>query len=230
MQSVETLLGRMDYTIECWEKTSDNRQIFLRCYNMMSSNMYEAVKHGRFSDAEWVNQLVVRFSEYYFEALDHYEQFSAQTPEVWKQAHDTTLRQKLHVLQNLLIGVNAHINYDLPLALYDCLKRDWNAYDEITKSSTKSDHELVNIIIGETIDAVQDDVIAPMSPAMAVLDKLMGRMDEWLLSRLIRSWRGNVWEVTQKLLQADSPESREVIRLQQEIKVLNLSKQIIRVG
>jgi hypothetical protein len=230
MHSVPALLNRMDYHIECWEKVNDNRQIFLRCYNMMSTNMYQAVNNGRFSDADWVNQLVVRFSEYYFEALDHYEQFSTHTPEVWKQVHDNTLLQKLHVLQNLLIGVNAHINYDLPLALYDCLKKDWNTSDAVTKSSRKSDHQVVNIIIGETINAVQNNIIAPLSPFMAVFDKLMGRMDEWLISRLISTWRGNVWEVTQKLLQADLPESREVIRLQQEIKVLHLNKQIIRIG
>ncbi|WP_375581349.1 DUF5995 family protein [Marivirga tractuosa] len=229
MQSVETLLSRMDDHIESWEKTRDNRYVFLRCYNMMSANMYEAVKQGKFTDSEWVTQLLVRFSEYYFEALDHYDQVSLETPKVWKQVHDCTCQQKLHVLQNLLIGVNAHINYDLPLALYDCLEKEWHTSDELVRASRKRDHQIVNIIIGETIDAVQDDVIAPMSPAMAVLDKLMGRMDEWLLSRLITGWRGNVWKVTQDLLHAATPEEQEIIRQKQEAKVVNLSNQIIRV-
>ncbi len=229
MQSVETLLNRMNHNIECWENSCDNRQVFLRCYNMMSSNMYEAVKQNKFSNAQWVTQLLVRFSEYYFEALDQYELVSPETPKVWKQVHDCTCQQKLHVLQNLLIGVNAHINYDLPLALYDCLKRDWHNLDELTKIERKEDHETVNIIIAETIDAVQDDVIAPASPAMAMIDKLMGRMDEWLLSRLITGWRGNVWDVTQNLLNASSVDSWELIRVQQEVKVLNMSKKIIRV-
>lgn len=140
-----------------------------------------------------MSQLLVRFSEYYFEALHHYDQVSAETPEVWKQVHDCTCRHQLHVLQNLLIGVNAHINYDLPLALYDCLQKDWHAAYNVARLRRKENHEIVNLIIGETIDAVQDEVIASASPMMAVLDKLMGRMDEWLLSRLITGWRSNVW-------------------------------------
>jgi hypothetical protein len=190
--------------------------------------MYKGVEQGKFSDANWVSHLLVRFSEYYFEALDLYEQVSPATPKVWKQVHDHTISQKLHVVQNLLIGVNAHINYDLPLALYDCLATEWHTLNELTRCQRKSDHEVVNIIIGETIDAVQDDVIAPMSPAMALIDKLMGRVDEWLLSKLITGWRGNVWEVTQSLLNATSPADRELIRLQQERKVLKTSKQIIK--
>lgn len=48
MQSVETLLDRMNYHIESWEKASNNRQVFLRCYNLMSANIYEAVKKTAF--------------------------------------------------------------------------------------------------------------------------------------------------------------------------------------
>ncbi|MCX2745605.1 DUF5995 family protein [Mangrovivirga sp. M17] len=229
MHSVEDLLDRMNYNIECWEKTSDSRQLFLRCYTMMSVNMKNGVLRGDFYDANWIAHLIVRFSEYYFEALEKYEELSPNTPEVWRQVHDSTTHKNLHVLQNLLIGVNTHINYDLPLALYDCLQKEWPSLNEDSRESRKHDYELVNLIIANTIDDVQDDIIAPLSPASALFDILLGRMDEWLLSKLLTGWRSEVWDVTQNLLQANTPVNREIIRLQQEAKVLNRNRQIIKV-
>lgn len=229
MQSVDKLLDRMNSNIQCWEKDSDSRQLFLKCYTMMSVNMNNGVQKGEFYDANWISYLIVRFSEYYFEALDLYEQLSPETPKVWKQVHDSTTHQKLHVLQHLLIGVNTHINYDLPLALYDCLHKEWQSLDENTRINRKKDYELVNIIIANTIDAVQDDIIAPMSPMSYVFDRLMGRMDEWFLSKLLTGWRTDVWEVTQNLLQASSPANREIIRIRQEEAVLKRNNQIINI-
>lgn len=93
-------------------------------------------------------------------------------------------------MQNLLLGVNAHINYDLPLSLYDCLHQDWPLLDEPQRKLRQNDHETVNQIIGDTIDAVQDTVVEPLSPAMAVVDRLMGRMaafttHHWLAARCV---------------------------------------------
>ena len=57
----------------------------------------------------------------------------------------------------------------------------------------KKDHEVVNEIIANTIDAVQDSIINPSSWSMAAIDGADGRLDEWLLSKLISSWRNEVW-------------------------------------
>ena len=85
---------------------------------------------------------------------------------------------------------------------------------------------MVNLIIAETIDSVQDSVKEPRSPLMAIMDRVMGRMDEWLLSQLISGWRTEVWRVALDLLTAASPEQREAIRQTQETKVLERGKEL----
>ena len=220
MQTIDQVLHRMIQRADAWEKTGDQRCIFLRCYSMMSSNMATAITEGHFHDPKWISTLMLRFAEYYFEALDNYERHSAKTSPAWQQVHDATTQSQLHVLQCLLLGVNAHINYDLPLSLYDCLHEEWPTLDPHQQQLRQEDHEKVNQVIASTIDAVQDTVIEPHAPVMAIVDRVMGRMDEWLLSQLISSWRNEVWSVATSLLDTADPSERELIRQQQEQRVL----------
>jgi hypothetical protein len=220
MQTIDQVLHQMIQRAEAWEKTGDQRCIFLRCYSMMSTNMATAITEGHFHDPKWISTLMLRFAEYYFEALDNYERHSAKTSPAWQQVLDATAHSHLHVLQCLLLGVNAHINYDLPLSLYDCLRDEWPTLDPNQQQLRQEDHEKVNQVIASTIDAVQDTVIEPHAPVMAILDRVMGRMDEWLLSQLISSWRNEVWSVATSLLDAADPSEWEGIRQQQEQRVL----------
>jgi hypothetical protein len=220
------LLDRMNAQAAAWEQHGDPRCHFQRCYGMMSANMVQAIADGRFHDADWVKRLMLRFADYYYDALLLYDQQSDQTPPVWKQAHDATCHRRLHILQRLLLGINAHINYDLPLALYDCLCGEWPTADANARQRRREDHEIVNRVIAETIDAVQDDIIELRSVAMALIDRLMGRMDEWLLAQLIRNWRTDVWHVAVQLLEAESDEQREHIRRTQEARVLERGREL----
>ncbi|MDN3687653.1 DUF5995 family protein [Cyclobacterium jeungdonense] len=227
MQDIPSLLLTMKERVDGWKSTGDRRHVFLGCYSMMSQAMHEAVNKGQFFHAPWVSQLLIRFSEYYFDALKHYDQNPELSPMVWRQVHDASKDPEINVIQNLLLGVNAHINYDLPLALYDCLAENWFQLPETHKQTLKKDHELVNEIIAQTIDSVQDSIVNPSSWSMAALDIIMCRADEWLLSKLISSWRNEVWQVNLQLLSSPGQEHRDRIRKEQEILVTHRGKQFI---
>jgi hypothetical protein len=227
MEAINNLLQRMAKASSDWENSGDRRHVFLQCYTLMSRNMYASIEEKHFSDPDWVSSLLVRFSDYYFDALDLYQSNHPNVPSVWKQAHDAAKNSDTHVLQNLLLGINAHINYDLPLALYDCMQGEWPHLQKENIELRKNDHEIVNKVIASSIDDVQDSIIKPIFPTIAVLDKLMGRMDEWLLSKMITSWRTDVWHISQLLLGAQTPELWEEIRQRQEQQVLNRGEQLI---
>ena len=50
-------------------------------------------------------------------ALHAYENHSSDAPEVWQLAHSAAIDPHITALQKLLLGVNAHINYDLVLTV-----------------------------------------------------------------------------------------------------------------
>jgi hypothetical protein len=107
-----------------------------------------------------------------------------------------------------MLGVNAHINYDLVLALIDVLEPEWAALDESRRLQRYADHCQINQIIAHTIDEVQDEVLERYSPAMELVDRLFGRLDELLIARLISGWRDQVWRQVMQWVEAPSPEQR----------------------
>lgn len=200
---------RMRSLINLWESQSDQRAIFLSCYLLMTENMLRAIETDQFHDSEWVNSFLHRFADYYFNALDTYEHDRDQTPSVWVRVHDAAKRSSTRVIQNLLLGINTHINFDLIFTLVDMLDPEWEQLAPAEREWRHADHDQVNQIIGRTIDTVQDQVLEVMVPEMDLVDKLMGPLDEWMISELITHWRDEVWSRAVDIIETKDPLDRE---------------------
>ena len=185
----------------------------------------EALEDGRFQDSKWVENLLRHFAEYYFDALDCYE-CSKETAPIWCNVHDITRDRSLHEIQYLLIGVNAHINYDLVFAIYDVLKEEWPNLSEELRTLRYEDHCQVNEVIAESIDEVQDTILEPESFTMKLIDSAFGRVDEYLLSVLIRKWRQTVWDNVTILLDFQSESEADRMRHNLEQSVIRRTHQI----
>ena len=215
MSERQAVTDRMASLIRGWEAAADRRAIFLNCYLLMTRNMLSAVDAGDFRDCDWVHALLYRFADYYFDALVVYDEDRERAPAVWRYAHDVAGRRAIQPLQHLLLGVNAHINYDLVLTLVEMLEPEWERLTPQQRAARYADHCHVNEIIAATVDAVQDDVIEPTAPKMDLVDKLLGPLDEWLIARLISRWRQEVWEHAVIML-ASPAQQRETQRAQVE--------------
>lgn len=201
-------LEQMSEWIERWQRINDRRAIFLSCYRMMTANMLAAIRRQEFSDGAWVDHLLHRFADYYFTALQAYEEQQENIPAVWQVAFQAANLKNYSPLQNLLLGVNAHINYDLVLTLEELLRPEWQALSSAQRAMRRTDHNRVNHIIAATIDAVQDQILEPAMPVMQVVDVVLGRMDEGLISGIITRWRGKVWQHAVYLVEASSADER----------------------
>lgn len=222
-----TVLHQMNERVQLWEAAHDRRSIFLGCYALMTGNMLDALDAGRFSDDEWVARLLRRFAQYYFDALEAYEARTPTTPRVWQLAHDTAQHARFMTVQQLLIGVNAHINYDLVFATAELLQAEWPTLSAEQREQRRRDYELVNSIIGQTIDRVQDQILEPHSPWLELVDRLMGPVDEWLISELIEHWRDEVWRFAVQYLETSTAEEREALRAHIETSALRRGHDIL---
>jgi hypothetical protein len=229
MSEERLVLQRMTTLVDQWEAAHDRRAIFLGCYRLMTRNMLDAIEAGRFHDGLWVSQLLGRFANYYFAALDRFEQDESNTPPVWKLAFEATRDEDVMTLQHLLLGVNAHINFDLVFSLCDLLQTEWAEATPKQREQRHADHELVNRIIGETTDVVQDQVVEQFSPWTDWLDKLLGPMDEWLTSRLISHWREDVWETAVRYLEAADADTRAELHQQIEQSALERGALMLKI-
>lgn len=203
--------ARMAAQVATWQAHGDRRAIFLDCYLRMTRQMLVALDTGEFADPAWVTHLLDRFADYYFDALTAYEQ-GAAAPAVWQVAHDAARRPETLTLQNLLLGVNAHINYDLVLVVAELLQPEWPQLTATQQHQRYADYTHVNVIIARTIDAVQDEIIEPGAPVLRIVDLLLGRLDEWATVRVLTGWREEVWQHAVAMLETTDAASRAELR------------------
>jgi hypothetical protein len=211
MDEQQPVLVRMNSLLTRWEAAQDRRLIFLSCYRMMTQNILTAIETKEFEDPAWVNTLMENFANYYFQALDAYESDPSQPPAAWQIAFKAANSPHIHAMQNLVLGVNAHINYDLVFALSELLGPEWPHLNKAQRQLRYRDHCKVNEVISQTIDAVQDQVIDRYEPAWGVVDKMLGPIDEWMTSLFISRWREEVWEHAVQILDPDFLPDRQTI-------------------
>lgn len=220
-------LHRMFGLLRSMEQQSDGRTSFLRCYSLMSQNMLTGVDQGEFHDSQWMRHFVDHFADYYFRSLEEYDAALPTTPKVWSLAHDIARQDDRSILQKLLLGINAHINYDLVLTLVDLLDAEWNAYAEEQRTLRFKDYCHVNEIIGQTVDAVQDLVLEAEEPGLEILDISLGPIDEWLISKLIYGWRDQVWSQAVHFLENPDQTARQELREQLESRTVARGEAIL---
>ena len=111
---IEDLIAHMQTLLETMERGDDPKRYFLGTYLRTTRAVAEELTSGNFLDPAWVERWDVFFADLYLNALEIWN--TNGTPaEPWRVAFaaDTDLP----VLRHVLLGMNAHINYDLPLSL-----------------------------------------------------------------------------------------------------------------
>ena len=218
---------QMASLIREWEAAGDRRAIFLSCYSMMTRNMLAAIHARDFLDPDWVHDLLERFADYYFAALHSFDHYIDRTPPPWRLAFDAARNTDMEVLQHLLLGINAHINYDLVFALADLLESEWADLPDSRCAQRHADHCHVNAVIARTVDAVQDQVVDRFTPAMEIVDKVLGPVDEWVASQMIAHWRDEVWAAALKLLGTPEPQARRELHAQIAAETLRFAHTVM---
>jgi len=229
MADPKSVTQRMQFQIDSWQAVGDRRAVLLGCYQLMTRNMLTAIDAGEFNDPEWVYVLLQHFAEYYFKALEAYEQDPSSTPAVWRLTFDAATQPNTLALQNLLLGINAHINYDLIFTITDMLEPDWAGLGVDERQGRYDDHCHVNRVISRTIDEVQDTIIEPITPSIDLVDKLLGPLDEWAVSTLITRWRDKVWTEAILLLSASGEDESLALRRKFEGESVQRAQTILQI-
>jgi hypothetical protein len=156
-----------------------------------------------FSDSAWLNHYDAVFADFYFKAWKAWQR-SASLPPAWEMAFRTADRRKASAAGNLLLGMSAHVNRDLPFTLY--------AIGLVAPdgSSRKSDHDRVNRILTMVFSPLIDEVAARYDPSVRVVPGL-GSLGDFLEFQALPAWREQAWRNAELLATAPSPAARAVI-------------------
>jgi hypothetical protein len=115
--SFETILTELT---ELEARLSENNLkqflIFNKAYSIVTSDIKQAADDGYFKNPQFIEKFTVWFAQYYFQAVNYTATSSRKLPPAWAIMNKTTKYKNVPNFITLLMGANAHINNDLPLA------------------------------------------------------------------------------------------------------------------
>jgi hypothetical protein len=185
-------------------------------YRATTVRVKAGIEKGIFVDGPRMERFVTAFANRYLAALDAVG--GTGPARAWQVAFDAAVRPHTMILQHVLVGMNAHINYDLPLVVIEAANGDKIA-------NIEPDFNAINDILKDLLDPVQK-VIDTFSPLLHILDEVGGRGDEKLVTFSIRTARTEAWHEATRLAD-ESPEQRERSRVSLDRKVAVIASRII---
>src|SRR5262249_40940958 len=114
---IDDVIERMAVLAEELRRDGDSRLAFHATYLRTTRAVAEALRAGAFEDTDGVARGAVAFAQLSLAPLAAARR-GARVPEPWAVAFGTAAaKPHLPAVRHVLLGMNAHINYDLPQAL-----------------------------------------------------------------------------------------------------------------
>ncbi|WP_440991766.1 DUF5995 family protein [Haloarchaeobius baliensis] len=188
-ETVQDATRRLDTLESRLRERGDRRAVFLTIYVRMTREVHDGIETGRFADPAWMRRYLVTFANYYRRAFLAFETGDvAAVPDPWRVAFGASMHDETLVVQDAFLGVNAHINYDLALALED-VGLDPN------REQKYEDHLAIDEILSGLVDAQQEALAQVYAAGVEDVDALFGRFDESLTLRSMTEGRAQAWRV-----------------------------------
>jgi hypothetical protein len=195
--SLDDVVARMRAELEPLEKSEDPKRYFHGTYLRTTLAVGGALSHGDFEDPSWVEHWDVVFADLYLDALLA-ERAGEQAPRPWRLAFSAP--PDLPPLRQVLLGINAHVNYDLPQALLGVISDDDFANPALM-ARRQRDHVRIDTVLASRV-AAEDVQLEQASGSRALLDRVLTPLNRLGSKRFLRESREKVWHNTTALQQA----------------------------
>jgi len=170
----------------CFEARADPRAVFLAIYERVTDAVTAEIDAATFGDPDWVADYLVTFANHYRRAVAAYERGDhARVPDAWQVAFDAATDPDVLDIQHAVLGINAHINYDLAIAL-DAVGLDPD------RRVKYRDHRAVTDILRHLVDETQRE-LAATAPGLGTLDRRLGDLDERATVFTLAHCRDSAW-------------------------------------
>lgn len=170
------------------EAAGDQRRYFHATYLRTTRAVAAEISRGGFADGDWVERWDVVFADLYLDALEAATAGRAPS-RPWAIAFGAPAG--LPPLRHVLLGMNAHINYDLPQALVAVIS-DEQFGDPALLARREADHRMIDDVLASRV-AAEGDELARLSGAVSRSDRLLRPASQLGTRRFLREARQKVW-------------------------------------
>ena len=188
----------------------DHRGLFALAYLETTKEYQRAsLEPGFFRDPGFLNHEDVIFAKLYFDAYDDWQAGRLEkVPPAWRLSFSASSMKRVTTMGDVLLGVSAHINRDLPIVLATI-----GLTNTATGDSRKPDHDKVNAFLARV--QLDPAVQAAWDPTFA--SGIPGTPASSVTLALIQTWREAAWRWAERLVAARTPAEEADVLLQIEV-------------
>ncbi|MFN2612210.1 MAG: DUF5995 family protein [Solirubrobacterales bacterium] len=186
----------------------DHRAVFATTYLELTKALRKALKDspGLIADKSYFYTEDAQFANIYFDTFAAYDKGRRVAP-AWRVAFDAATRPGITATQDMLLGINAHVQNDMPFLLAGLGLRTPDG------ASRKPDHDAENEVLNRAYAAVVEAVRSRYDPILGVSNPALLPTDDIAGLEMVRGWREGVWRNAERLLNAhDKAQRRNVTR------------------
>jgi Family of unknown function (DUF5995) len=187
---IDAVIARMTAQLDELRQAGDGRAAFHATYLRTTRAVADALRAGAFLDADWVERWDVAFARLYLDALDAARR-GDPVPRPWAVAFAAAAGQRsMPALQHVLLGMNAHINYDLPQALLAVISDD-EFDDPAVLARREADHRKIDEVLAARVRA--EDAELRELGERSLQDTVLQPLNRAATRRFLRESRTKVW-------------------------------------
>jgi len=207
LRCVDAVIEEMEQRLDPLADRCDHDAVFGLTYLRTTEEFRRATATpGFFEDPAFLNHQDAVFAKYYFDAYDNWHAGrTSQVPQAWKLLFRAADRRQVSAAGNVLLGMSAHVNRDLPYVLeaIGLVKPDG--------SSRKRDHDQVDVFLNRVTGPLLAEIARRFDPSIKGLNAQGTSLDETTLFQLIALWREEAWRNAELLALAPDPVARAVV-------------------
>ena len=193
MRNIDQVIEALDEIVDRARREGSRLGYFAALYRNVTIEVRRGIAQGRFEDGPRMERFDVLFAGRYLEALESYQR-GERTSRCWVACFQCCPQWPPIVLQHLLLGMNAHINFDLAIAA------------ETTAPGTeltglRRDFDEINNILSAMIAGVQYR-LSQIWPWMWLLDHIGGRTQDAILNFSLEQALRAAWSAAERLASA----------------------------
>lgn len=197
-ENIDDVVRLVGNVVDHARATGQRRGYFAAIYFDMTRAVQEGIASGAFDDGPRMSRFAATFANRYLDALDTFAAGGTPT-RVWRAAFACNGRRDRLILQQLVVGINAHVNLDLGVAAAEVVEPGRIA-------DLKGDFERINAVIGGLLDPIQE-AVGRFSPLLDLLWRIGDCPEDEVLNFSFTVAREEAWQ-NAVVLSGQSPEQR----------------------
>jgi hypothetical protein len=184
----------------------DHRAIFAATYLDLTKQLRDDLDNfpNLVFDRPYLYTEDAQFANIYFDTSAAYESGQPVAP-AWRIAFNAAKRPATTATQDMLLGINAHVQNDMPFLIASLGVRTPDG------RSRKPDHDAINGTLNRAYTRVVNDIRKHYDPLVTLSNPPIVPADDIAGLELVRVWRELVWRNAERLLNATSDAQRQRI-------------------